>query len=85
MMWNTQDAEESFRNKAIWGAAAVVVLCAVGAGFYYRYYLHTHSVPAVATRPPAAAPVTEPAIRNPIPADTQASDEKALPSLSDSD
>jgi hypothetical protein len=41
-MWNkATDAEESFRNKAIWGSAAAVVVLIVGIGAYYRYSSQT--------------------------------------------
>ena len=38
-MWNkATDAEESFRNKAIWWSAAAVVVVIVGIAAYYRYH-----------------------------------------------
>jgi len=87
MMWDTQaDAEESFRKKAIWGAAIVVVLGAVGAGVYYKFRARPAEVPQVESRPipPPAPTVSEPAIQNPIPASVQA-EPKPLPALNDSD
>jgi Protein of unknown function (DUF3014) len=86
-MWNTEsDPDESFRNKVIWGSAAVVVLGLLGAVYYYKYH-GAVPAPPVATEPShPAAPVPqaamEPAIRNPVP---QTTDTKPLPPLNESD
>jgi flagellar basal body-associated protein FliL len=86
-MWNkATDAEESFRNKAIWWSAAAVVVVIAGIGAYYRYY----SQPGVSekvreTRPPAPPPTTadNDGIQHPIP--STSADSAALPALNQSD
>jgi hypothetical protein len=86
-MWNkATDAEESFRNKAIWWSAAAVVVVIAGIGAYYRYY----SQPGVPekvheTRPPAPPPTTadNDGIQHPIP--STGADSAALPALNQSD
>ena len=84
-MWNSQtDSEERFRNKAIWGSAAVVVVAAIAGFVYYKYFAHPAPPPetaTAATRAPAAdAP---PAIQHPVP--EAAAESKPLPALNDSD
>ena len=83
-MWNTEtDTEERFRNKAIWGSAAAVVLIAVGAFVYFKYYANPAPAPVVATAAkPAAAGNVPPAIQNPVPPPAEA---KPLPPLNESD
>ena len=86
-MWNkATDAEESFRNKAIWWSAAAVVVVIAGIGAYYRYY----SQPGVPekvheARPPAPPPTTadNDGIQHPIP--STGADSAALPALNQSD
>ena len=83
-MWNTEtDTEERFRNKAIWGSAAAVVLIAVGAFVYFKYYASPAPQPVVATAgKPAATGNAPPAIQNPVPTPAEA---KPLPPLNESD
>jgi Protein of unknown function (DUF3014) len=86
-MWNkATDAEESFRNKAIWWSAAAVVVVIVGIGAYYRYFAQP-SVPEKVqeTRPPAPPAQTNAdngGIQHPVPG---AADSTALPPLNQSD
>ena len=88
-MWNkATDPEESFRDKAIWWSAGIVIAAAIAIGVYYRYY---SPMPATPPAPqPAAAPQPGPppvpAIKHPIPpfAAPQAQ-EKPLPPLEKSD
>ena len=84
-MWNkATDAEESFRNKAIWGsAAAVVVLIAAIVGYYHFYPQQPLAQPVRVTPPPAPPPqvAEENAIQHPVPG----ADAVALPALNDSD
>ncbi len=68
-MWNkATDPEESFRDKAIWWSAGIVIAAAIAIGVYYRYYA---PVPATPVPRPAAAPQPAPppvpAIQHPIP------------------
>jgi len=85
-MWNkATDAEESFRNKAIWWSAAAVVVVIAGIGAYYRYYAQP-TVPqkVVEKRPPPPPPATDNGgIQHPIPA--TAGDAAPLPALNQSD
>lgn len=68
-MWNkATDPEESFRDKAIWWSAGIVVAAAIAIGVYYRYYSPVPAPPApqpAATPQPAQSPA--PAIQHPIP------------------
>lgn len=86
-MWNkATDAEESFRNKAIWWSAAAVVLVIAGIAAYYRYYAQTATPAKVEQPPPAPPPVTNTdngGIQHPIPA--TGADNTALPALNQSD
>jgi len=86
-MWNTEsDADEAFRKKVIWGSAAIVALVLIGAVYYYKYHNAVPAAPVVkeAPKPPVEAPqaATEPAVRNPIP---ENSDSQPLPPLKESD
>jgi DUF3014 family protein len=84
-MWNTEtDAEERFRNKAIWGSAVAVVLIAGGAFAYFHYFAHPAAEQTTAPVAPKPAPATDtaPAIQNPVP---PAPEGRALPALNDSD
>jgi hypothetical protein len=68
-MWNkATDPEESFRDKAIWWSAGIVIAAAIAIGVYYRYY---SPAPATPVQHPAAAPQPAappaPAIQHPIP------------------
>ena len=85
-MWNkATDAEESFRNKAIWWSAAAVVVVIAGIGAYYRYYAHTATPAKVEQPPPPPPPVTNAdngGIQHPIPASGA---DTALPALNQSD
>ena len=86
-MWNNKatDPEESFRDKAIWWSAGIVIAAAIAIGVYYRYYSPVPAAPAAnpaVTPPPAAPPV--PAIQHPIP--PEAGQQQApLPPLDRSD
>lgn len=85
-MWNkATDAEESFRNKAIWWSAAAVVVVIVGIGAYYRYSVST-AVPVKAPEsrpPPPAVKTDDGGIQHPIPG--AGTDTTALPALNQSD
>ncbi len=86
-MWNkATDAEESFRNKAIWWSAAAVVVVIVGIGAYYRYYAQSGTPVKVQQPPPPPPPVTNEdnsGIQHPVPA--SGADSAALPGLNQSD
>jgi Protein of unknown function (DUF3014) len=86
-MWNkATDAEESFRNKAIWGSAAAVVVVIIGIGAYYRYTA-TSTAPVKVQEnrpaPPPAVKADDGGIQHPIPG--QGTDNAALPTLNQSD
>lgn len=86
-MWNkAMDAEESFRNKAIWWSATAVVILIIGIGAYYRYYAHP-AVPAKVQQPPPPPPPapTEDngGIQHPVPGG--GADAGPLPQLNQSD
>jgi len=85
-MWNkATDPEESFRDKAIWWSAGIVIAAAIAIGVYYRYY---SPAPAAAPPPqaitPKPAPALAPAIQHPVPS---AAEQQAppLPALDQSD
>jgi hypothetical protein len=86
-MWNkATDPEESFRDKAIWWSAGIVIAAAIAIGVYYRYY---SPAPTSAPQPQALAPQPAeappaPAIQHPIPS---AAEQQAppLPPLDQSD
>jgi len=86
-MWNkATDAEESFRNKAIWGSAAAVIVVIIGIGAYYRY--SATSVAPVKVQenrppPPPAVKADDGAIQHPIP--SAGGDTTAVPALNQSD
>jgi hypothetical protein len=86
-MWNkATDAEESFRNKAIWWSTAAVVVVIIGIGAYYRYTSTSNApVKVQENRPPAPPPVKadDGGIQHPIPA--AGTDGSALPALNQSD
>ena len=84
-MWNTEtDAEERFRNRAIWGSAAAVLILAVGAFVYFKYFAHPAPPPEAAAAPGQVLPANaQPAIQHPIP--QGAAEAKPLPALNDSD
>ncbi len=86
-MWNkATDAEESFRNKAIWWSAAAVVVVIVGIAAYYRYQASSGQPEKVEQKPPAPPPVTNAdngGIQHPIPGN--GGDASALPPLNQSD
>jgi hypothetical protein len=86
-MWNkATDAEESFRNKAIWWSTAAVVVVIIGIGAYYRYTATLNApVKVQENRPPAPPPVKadDGGIQHPIPA--AGTDGSALPALNQSD
>jgi hypothetical protein len=85
-MWNkATDPEESFREKAIWWSAGIVLAAAIAAWVYYRYYAPTPAPappPQVIAPQPAAPPA--PAIQHPVP---PAAEQQAppLPPLDQSD
>jgi hypothetical protein len=85
-MWNkATDAEESFRNKAIWWSAGAVVLVVAGVAAYYRYYAQPAPPATVQETRPVPPPVenTEnPGIQHPVPG---SADSGALPPLNQSD
>jgi hypothetical protein len=87
-MWNkATDPEESFRDKAIWWSAGIVIAAAIAIGVYYRFY---SAAPAAPPPPPAAvtqqpaAPPPAPAIKHPIPAAAEQT-QAPLPPLNQSD
>lgn len=87
-MWNkATDTEESFRNKAIWGSAAVVLVAIAGIVGYYRYYAHGVVPEKVQVTPPPpvqAPPSAEGSgVQHPLPEGTGGAE--ALPALNDSD
>ena len=85
-MWNkATDAEESFRNKAIWWSAAAVVVVIVGIAAYYRYSASSAApVKVVENRPPPpAVKADDGGIQHPIPG--AGTDTTALPALNQSD
>ncbi|HEV2441428.1 MAG TPA: DUF3014 domain-containing protein [Steroidobacteraceae bacterium] len=85
-MWNkATNPEESFRDKAIWWSAGIVIAAAIAIGIYYRYYSPVPAPPAQqpAVAPQEAAPPT-PAIQHPIPS-TAEQQQAALPPLDQSD
>ena len=86
-MWNkATDPEESFRDKAIWWSAGIVIAGAIAIGVYYRYYSPAPTAPPAqhpAAAPQQAAPPAEPAIQHPIP--PAAEQQTPLPPLDQSD
>ena len=87
-MWNkATDAEESFRNKAIWWSAAAVVVVIAGIAAYYHYFVQSPPPPvAQQTRPPPPPPPANPddgGIQHPIPGG--GTDAASLPNLNQSD
>ena len=86
-MWNkATDAEESFRNKAIWWSAAAVVVVIIGIGAYYRYTATTTAPVKVEENrppPPPAVKADDGAIQHPIPG--SGGETAALPALNQSD
>jgi hypothetical protein len=85
-MWNkATDSEESFRDKAIWWSAGIVIAAAIAIGVYYRFYSPVPAPPPphpAATPQPVAPPV--PAIQHPIPPDAE-QQQTPLPPLDQSD
>jgi Protein of unknown function (DUF3014) len=85
-MWNkATDPEESFRDKAIWWSAGIVIAAAIAIGVYYRYYSPVPAPPPAqrpATTPQPAAPPA-PAIQHPVP--SAAEQQAPLPPLDQSD
>ena len=87
-MWNkATDAEESFRNKAIWWSAAAVVVVIAGIAAYYHFYAAAPApqkvmVPRPAPPPPVAN-ADDGGIQHPIPGG--GTDTTALPNLNQSD
>ena len=86
-MWNkATDAEESFRNKAIWWSAAAVVVVIIGITAYYRYSANSAASVKVQENRPPPPPVVKAddgGIQHPIPA--ASGDTTALPTLNQSD
>jgi hypothetical protein len=85
-MWNkATDAEESFRDKAIWWSAGIVIAAAIAIGVYYRYYSPVPATPAThpAAAPQAVAPPV-PAIQHPVPSEAE-QQQAPLPPLDQSD
>ncbi len=85
-MWNkATDAEESFRNKAIWWSTAAVVVVVAGIGVYYRYYAQSgapEKVQPSRPAPPPAESAENTGIQHPVPA---TADSASLPPLNQSD
>jgi hypothetical protein len=85
-MWNkATDPEESFRDKAIWWSAGIVIAAAIAIGVYYRYYSPMPATPAqhqAVTPKPEAPPA--PAIQHPIPPAAE-QQQTPLPPLDQSD
>ncbi len=96
-MWNKTDPEESFRNKVIWVAAAVVAAALIGVGVFYRFHTSTPTATSgtVPPAPPAAAPAPAsaplpsaaqaPTIAHPVPAPSSTAGTQPLPPLNHSD
>ena len=86
-MWNkATDAEESFRNKAIWWSAAAVIVVIIGITAYYRYSANSAAAVKVQENRPPPPPVVKAddgGIQHPIPA--AGGDTTALPALNQSD
>jgi hypothetical protein len=86
-MWNkATDAEESFRNKAIWWSATAVVVLIIGIGAYYRYYAQPTVPEKVQASPPPPPPPTTAdngGIQHPIPGSS--AEPSTLPQLNQSD
>jgi Protein of unknown function (DUF3014) len=87
-MWNkATDSEESFRDKAIWWSAGIVIAALIAIGVYYRYYSAAPATPAphpaAAPQPTAAPPA--PAIQHPIPSTAEQQAQQPLPPLDQSD
>jgi hypothetical protein len=85
-MWNkATEPEESFRDKAIWWSAGIVIAAAIAIGVYYRYYSPAPAAPPPhpAVTPQAAAPPV-PAIQHPIPPEAE-QQQAPLPPLDQSD
>jgi hypothetical protein len=85
-MWNkATDAEESFRNKAIWWSTAAVIVVVAGIGAYYRY-AQSGAPEKVQESRPAPPPPPEntdnTGIQHPVPS---TADSAALPPLNQSD
>lgn len=84
-MWNkATEPEESFRDKAIWWSAGIVIAAAIAIGVYFRYYSPAPAAPPpqpAVTPQPAAPPA--PAIQHPIP--STAEQQAPLPPLDQSD
>ncbi len=87
-MWNkATDPEESFRDKAIWWSAGIVIAAAIAIGVYYRYYSPVPAAPPAqhpAAAPQPAAPPPAPAIQHPIPPAAE-QQQAPLPPLDQSD
>ena len=85
-MWNkATNPEESFRDKALWWSAGIVIAAAIALGVYYRYYSPTPAPPAQhpsVTPQPTAVPA--PAIQHPIPPAAE-QQQTPLPPLDQSD
>jgi hypothetical protein len=87
-VWNREaDAEESFRDKAIWWSAGLIIVAAIGVGAYFRYFAKPAAAPPVQqVQAPAPAPQasTEPEIRNPVP-EVPPAEAAPLPPVNQSD
>jgi hypothetical protein len=84
-MWNkATNPEESFRDKAIWWSAGIVIAAAIAIGVYYRFYSPAPTPPAQhPTAAPQMAPPPAPAIQHPVP--PAAEQQTPLPPLDQSD
>jgi hypothetical protein len=83
-MWNkATDPEESFRDKAIWWSAGIVIAAAIAIGVYYRYYSPAPAAPPPTQITPKPEPAPAPAIQHPIP--PAAVQQAPLPPLDQSD
>lgn len=81
-MWD-EEARDPVRRWLVWWVVGGVIVVAIAAGIWYRYFYAASApapAPVVQQPAPAAAPETGPA--NPLPPETSTT---ALPALNDSD
>ena len=84
-MWNkATNPEESFRDKAIWWSAGIVIAAAVAIGVYYRFYSPAPTPSEQHAAAPQQAAPPAPAIQHPIPPAAE-QQQTPLPPLDQSD